>query len=84
MRAVKTHLSDATIRLNLIKAQLLHVSSFDGARNPEASLEHVKQAIVHSNRLQAILDDLRSRYVGAVLAQTKAVELRKGIRKVAK
>ncbi len=71
MRRVATQLSDATVLMNSMRGNLSRVSSLDGARNPDESLREVKEAIASGNHLLAILDDLRSRYVGACLAKDK-------------
>ena len=67
MRRVATQLEDAGVVLNHIRARLSDVAALDGKHKPGDSLREVKDAIAYTNHLAAILDNLRERYVEAVV-----------------
>ena len=83
-RSVHTHVEDANVVMNTMRARLNDVLALEGKRKPQESLREVKDAIAAGNHLLAILDDLRGRYVGASLAQIEATKRRKQIGVVAR
>ena len=68
MRRVATQLEDAEVVLKHVRARLDDVAKLDGKHKPDDSLREVKAAIAYANHLAAILDNLRERYVEAVVA----------------
>ena len=85
MKLVATQLEDAGVVIKHIVARLLDVSDLDGKHKPDDSLREVKDAIAYTNHLAAILDNLRERYVDAVVAsqqdaRSDAAESRLGLR----
>lgn len=69
MRRVATQLEDAGVVVNHITARLADVAALDGRHKPDESLRELKDAIAYTNHLQAILDNLRERFVEAVVAK---------------